>query len=1753
MRKNYLTILLFVIIPIMTTKLSAQVTFFADTSWGCAPLGVQFTNTSENNFDTTGVTFRWYVENSEFFKEIQGYHLNHVFDNPGRYSIRLQADGYGESEPFEVQVNGVPSKFIISTGNSACPNENINFYISHDLDYEWIRWDFGDGSFSNWSWTNHQYNSAGDYTVSMVMQPRDCEIDTVEQIISITNSAIPPIEGIVEGETQFCPGDEVHFNLKNWDVKYDSIHWNFGDGTYSNKRNPTHTFTAGAKQIIVTGWNSCNNENSDTVVVHVKTDISVTADFNFWPSGGGSICPKNQVNFNAYNTGSYLWDFGDGTTSTMKNPPHYFPDTGTYDVNLIISNNCGYSDTSNQMVEVRYDPDNWKPDSRIAFEDMSDDITSITICTGEEVQFQNWTWSENGVNYTWNFDDGKISNEKQPSHVFNSNGVHQVSMIAMNNCQAADTAYLQVIVDPNSSPNAEIMVMQDSICIGETFYFVANEKDVEQQKYTYSIWYGDGNSSLNMKSFGDPSLPVFPYNYQAVGDYDYTFVATNKCGIGDTIEGTAYVTDQGISEPFLMVGNSTVEMTDPLINDIPDWGTRKSVNDHVVELPVNWSDWREGMEENFFLFFSYDSLYEGMIPDGMLKFKGPGEAKFYIPDEGEDSLSVVAVWFCDGIFKNYDTDAVGLLEQAIKIVPGDSTVIEFPGIVMENDRWEGKCRDRSSCPGDTVSFYALGGKSYEWHFGDGSLETANGSFVKHVYADSGLFEAFVVITDGCGQKDTIKTIVLVGNYNVPDVWIEIDNEQICLGDTLWFNRRNHDDPFEVDNNQYNWDFGDGKISNQKTPFHVYTKPGSYEIVLTATNSCGSYENERHVYVDGPSIEFFADNVVLSQKGQAAFTNKTQNAASYEWDFGNGKTSTELNPVVTYETHGMFNVSLSAITYSGCRAKLEKPNYITVLFSPIISGETLGDVSCKGLSDGFIDIMVTSGTPPYTYAWSNGKSTQDIADVPAGSYSVTITDNMMVKTVKSFTINEPGAIQATFTETGVSCFGESDGAADATISGGTSPYTYSWSNGSTSSSISGVPAGKYYLYITDKNGCNGQDSIYITSVNSQISISPTVGDASSCTHADGNISLNVSGGTAGYSYVWNPNVGTGSFVSNLNAGSYVVTVTDGAGCTASKAIAVNVQGQPAIDIQQNKSVSCAGSTDAILQVNVPGSTSDYTYAWNTNPVQTTDQAIDLGAGEYSVEVTRKSDNCKSSATFTIDDPEPLFVNMEVNDPLCPGNGDGNAKPIVTGGQSPYAFIWPLGWDQQENMSLYAGSYMVTVTDDRGCSVTKTAVLSDPPAMNLIPDVYHVSYRKYSDGAVNLSVVNGTPPFEYNWSSGQSSQDLESLLAGIYSVTVTDANSCSASLQGIEVKEPAMIDVNITANKAIPLCQGETVTLDAGENFSTYLWSTGALTRTITVDTSGQYYVLAKNDTTFGHDTIDVVVQYPYAGDEICLVTIDKNTLKNMVVYNRTANKGTEGYIVYREGQVINKYDSLTSLDFDSLGIYVDKSSVPETRRYRYKIATVDTWGNISSKSSYHWPLFLQFNMGKLTWQEYEIEGGNSINFETYIIYRGVDSTLLEPIDTLPASESVYTDNDKMAQSNIFFYRIEGLMTNECDPGTLGKKSNAGPFSRSLSNLEDNRQQVSGIKIGGEKQSLSVYPNPYKDKTSIVYQLNEISEVKVFVYNLLGTKLVEIVNEVQVPGRYEYKFSAKELGYPSGIYLLEFESNGKTSLSKLVEID
>lgn len=480
------------------------------------------------------------------------------------------------------------------------------------------------------------------------------------------------------------------------------------------------------------------------------------------------------------------------------------------------------------------------------------------------------------------------------------------------------------------------------------------------------------------------------------------------------------------------------------------------------------------------------------------------------------------------------------------------------------------------------------------------------------------------------------------------------------------------------------------------------------------------------------------------------------------------------------------------------------------------------IECNGDADGQLTVVPGFGTGPYTYLWSTGAVVSTITGLSAGLYSVSVTDAMSVSVVYSQNLVDPPPIVLSIASTNVSCWSGNNGTATANASGGTGLLTYLWSTGATTSNVINLTAGNYSVTVTDANGCTAVDNVTITEPATPISTFSLITNVLCFGQATGTASVITSGGTGAHSYLWNTGATTNTIV-NLTAGPYSVTVTDGNGCIAIATVVITQPASPLTVTTSTVDVNCFGGNNGSATATGSGGTLPLTYAWSNGANTTT--ITNLTAGPYSVTVT-DGNGCTAVANITINQPlVPLTVSITSTNVNCFGSSDGTATATAAGGTPPYTYLWSNGAITSNIINLGVGTYTVTVTDFNGCTITDAVTITQPPTPIQISTAFtNVTCNGGNDAMAIVFAVGGTSPLSYLWSNGETQAIITDLSAGIYTVTVTDANGCT-DISSLIVTQPAPIAITPTITPSS--CDGHndgaiSIAVTGGVVPYTFLW-------------------------------------------------------------------------------------------------------------------------------------------------------------------------------------------------------------------------------------------------------------------------------------------------------------------------------------------
>lgn len=422
---------------------------------------------------------------------------------------------------------------------------------------------------------------------------------------------------------------------------------------------------------------------------------------------------------------------------------------------------------------------------------------------------------------------------------------------------------------------------------------------------------------------------------------------------------------------------------------------------------------------------------------------------------------------------------------------------------------------------------------------------------------------------------------------------------------------------------------------------------------------------------------------------------------------------------------------------------------------------------------------------------------------------------------------------------------------------------------------------------------------------------------------------------------------------------------------------------------------------------------------------------------------------------------------------------------------------------------------------------------PPEV-LFTDSSNISCSGFSDGSATVTPSLGTPPYQYQWDNNATDPTVTGLQANIYyRVTVTDDLGWTV-MDSIKLSEPEQ-PLYVLSDYSDIICLNSSdgfINLNPSGGTPPYIysWSNGAETQNISDVSAGSYSVtVTDNHGCEYSENIIINSSVPYENEKICIVTTDLLSGKNIIVWEKAPDKGVAFYNIYREGTIIG------TVPFNALSIFKDTIADPEKRPYLYNISAVDTCDNESAQSAYHKPLFLQYISSvdgvNLTWSKYEVKD-EVLDFDSYTVYRGSDRTSLSPIEeNIPTEINVFTDNDPQALERKYFYRVAGVLNNPCYPtASSGKKDEPGPYSFSMSNMENNRILMPGTDDLKEK-GLSIYPNPFSENTILTFNNLDRHDFTLYIMDLSG-KVCRIENNINTS-----RYVIEKGDLQEGFYIIE----------------
>jgi len=511
-----------------------------------------------------------------------------------------------------------------------------------------------------------------------------------------------------------------------------------------------------------------------------------------------------------------------------------------------------------------------------------------------------------------------------------------------------------------------------------------------------------------------------------------------------------------------------------------------------------------------------------------------------------------------------------------------------------------------------------------------------------------------------------------------------------------------------------------------------------------------------------------------------------------------------NAVLADITYGFYQLkvtdSIGSRTISATVEQMEE--------NPINATFKTDYLNCFNSTDGFLEIdQISGGTPPYQYQWFNGSTNQRIEGLKAGKYALFISDAAgCAKTIYPI-VSAPTQIEVKSDITNPSCYEMSDGKISLSITGGNTPYSIKWDDGSTLPTLENLKAGTYNVEITDAKNCETVSKSIAVNHAKLVSISLTEFHYASYPGVnDARFTVRISGGTQPYSItclkdgvktisphsiVRQINGSVDVSFSGLAVGIYIVTVEDSKYqndvayryCTSTFSITIDEAPPLAVKIKETNSIKCFGSSDGKLFADVSGGTAPFTFQWfrvensNNIPIDAKNSEINLPSGVYCVQITDAYGYSAFSEPYRLSEPEKITITFVSDSVDCYGGENGALYATVTGGTGSYSYLWNTEETSSHISGKKAGQYTLSVIDENACTASSTGIIGEPdpffPKYQIITETCSGS----GDASISLEITGGVAPYRFLWSNGATESSISNLCSGEYSVTVYDNANCS----------------------------------------------------------------------------------------------------------------------------------------------------------------------------------------------------------------------------------------------------------------------------------------------------------------------------------------------------------------------------------------
>jgi len=690
--------------------------------------------------------------------------------------------------------------------------------------------------------------------------------------------------------------------------------------------------------------------------------------------------------------------------------------------------------------------------------------------------------------------------------------------------------------------------------------------------------------------------------------------------------------------------------------------------------------------------------------------------------------------------------------------------------------------DTLNCGQSTVDFQtsATDITDIVWDFGDGSPTFSGNPALDHSFPNTGDYTVTMsFMRNGSCVVQELEMIVHVSNYLPPIA--QLADSVVCNGL-----------PYTVSVAQpdvtYEWQDGSTNSS------YTFSQTGDYSVTVTDLIGC-SISEDCHIDFVNLSVTTTDQDITCNGMTDGEIT-ANPSGGNLPYIFAWNTSPVQNTQTITGLDAGNYTVTVTENL--GCT--FETSTTLIVPPSLDLQIEDIQHITCFGFDNGSASITAQGGTAPYTITWDPAALTGfDQSGLAPGTYSFTVTDDNGCFGNNSFTIQEAPDFSVSSSTQNVMCFGENNGEISITITGGTPPYDYLWSNGLMVSNLYNILAGSYTVTVNDFNDCSITNTFVITQPDELITIVNSQ-NVNCYGENTGQVILNLTGGTFPYDFEWN-NGATSQSLTDVFYGTYIVTVTDAHSCSAYAYAQITQPSFPLHGEITQTDVRCFGEGNGIADLNVTGGTIPYYFEWSNGEIS--EDISNLIPGIYSFTIT-DNNNCVFENTVQILQPSaPMNGMISGTHVTCNGGDDGIVHVNMVGGRPPYTYEWNNGSWQQHLIGVEAATYSVTVTDQSGCHFELTYDVTEPaPFYIQAMDNPTICYGMTTE--IGIGIIQGSvAPYTIVWSNSDTGMttDVSPLETTEYTAHVVDFANCVSQDVSITVNVIDSLSMTVEATETI----------------------------------------------------------------------------------------------------------------------------------------------------------------------------------------------------------------------------------------------------------------------------------------------------------------------------------------------------------------